>query len=377
MDDRLALLTAWVAQQWDDEGHNGTLESVSGDASFRRYFRFSRDDCAYIAVDAPPDKEDNVAFISLSNFLLHHGVRSPNVIGKDLERGFLLLEDFGDQLLLPMLEQYKVDDDLAQTSLGQSTLTDNKAKLDHYYGQALDAMLRMQQMDCGDCQPALGRAMPLYSQQALRDELMLFPEWFLEAYLGMRLSTEEHGLLDRLFVTLEQSALDQPQVFVHRDYHARNIMLLEDGQLGIIDFQDGVLGPISYDLVSLLRDCYIRWPLEWTQDWVKGYWQRLIDQGLLEPQVEFEQFLQWFDWMGVQRHLKVAGIFARLSLRDGKPAYLNDLPRVIRYLFDVVGQYDELKALDTFLSDTVLPIYLDKCPQARSEFDALLRDREQ
>lgn len=350
MDERLALLTAWVRWQRGEGGQSVSLQSVSGDASFRRYFRFSQNGSTFIAVDAPPDKEDNPAFISLSNFLIHHGVRCPEVLASDLTQGFLLLEDFGDQLLLPKLDQGSVD---------------------QHYAEALGVLLKMQQIDCNADESLLGYSMPFYSQPALRAELDLFPEWFLEAYLGMTLSPDERGLLSDAFETLEQSALSQPQVFVHRDFHARNIMLLDDGDLGIIDFQDGVLGPVSYDLVSLLRDCYIRWPLAQTNAWVEDYWRGVKTRGLIDDSVDFKQFLKWFDWMGLQRHLKVAGIFARLCLRDGKPAYLADVPRVMSYILDVAWQYDELNALQAFLSARVLPLYVEKYPQAQSELESL------
>jgi len=350
MDERLALLTAWVRRQWEEGCQSVSLQPVSGDASFRRYFRFNREGRSYVAVDAPSDKEDNPAFISLSNFLSHHGVRSPEVLASDLTQGFLLLEDFGDQLLLPKLDPSSVD---------------------QHYAEALDVLLKMQQIDCNADESLLGYLMPLYSQPALRAELDLFSEWFLGGYLGMTLSADEQSLLSDAFVKLEQSALSQPQVFVHRDFHARNIMLLDGGDLGIIDFQDGVLGPVSYDLVSLLRDCYIRWPLAQTHAWVEGYWRDLKKGGLIDDSVAFKQFLKWFDWMGLQRHLKVAGVFARLCLRDGKPAYLADVPRVMSYILDVVRQYDELNALQKFLSARVLPLYIEKYPQAQSELASL------
>lgn len=375
MDERLVLLSDWVKSQWSDDSGSIALLPVSGDASFRRYFRFNYEGCSYIAVDAPPDKENNRAFISLSNFLLHNGVRSPNVLAKDLAQGFLLLEDFGDQLLLPKL--------LASQRSASSSAA---AETDRYYQQALETLLSMQQIDCGGSESLVGEAVsraglsdfsmrlyaiPPYSQAALREELSLFPEWFLQADLGMTLSADERDLLEDLFGLLEEDALAQPQVFVHRDYHSRNIMLLEDGTLGIIDFQDAVRGPITYDLVSLLRDCYIRWPVSQTEAWVAGYWLVLRERALLPASLEFKQFLKWFDWMGVQRHLKVMGIFSRLSIRDGKHAYLQDLPRVLSYLLDVVGRYDELHGLEVFLSERVLPLYLEKYPQAKTELACL------
>lgn len=287
------------------------LSVVAGDASSRRYFRASIDGVSYILVDAPPATEKNQSFLTVRELLAGAGVKVPELYAADLARGYLLLEDLGDRLLLA---------ELTPASAGG------------LYRQAMEVLLRIAAID------ASAVSLPAYDESLLGEELGRFPTWFVEALLEQSLAADEHSLLQAAFARLIDSALEQPGVLVHRDFHSRNLMPQDDGNLGVIDFQDAALGPVTYDPVSLLRDCYVRWPPARVQDWALSYRQMLQARGL--PGVEdADRFLRWFDLMGLQRHIKVLGTFARLSLRDGKPAYLDDLPLVIRYVREIAGKY--------------------------------------
>lgn len=288
-----------------------TLSMVAGDASPRRYFRMVCANASYMLVEAPPATEKNAAFVQVAKLLCSAGVKVPAVLGVDYDRGFLLLEDLGDRLLLPLLDAGSVD--------GR-------------YRQAFAVLARMAAVD------AASTGLPDYDRALLREELGRFQEWFVERLLGYAVPAQERASLDELLAQLIDSALEQPRVLVHRDFHSRNLMLTGDGELAVIDFQDAVVGPVTYDLVSLLRDCYIQWPPARVQDWALAYRDLLRAQGLAAG-VEQAQFLRWFDWMGLQRHLKVLGTFARLYLRDGKSAYLDDLPLVIRYVMEITAKY--------------------------------------
>ncbi|MBV0933045.1 aminoglycoside phosphotransferase family protein [Marinobacterium weihaiense] len=326
MGQRLKQLSQWVQQQASDQDMqvSAELEPVSGDASFRRYFRARGEAGSWIAVDAPPAHEDCEPFIAIAQGWLSQGVPVPRVIASDLEQGFMLLDDFGDQLLLPAL-----DDGSAE----------------RHYAQAFELLRQIQR--------TTNPQLPPYDQVMLAREMALFPEWFLTRLLGLELSDEEYrlnGLVARLLI---ESALAQPRVSVHRDYHSRNLMLLEDGSLGVIDFQDAVQGPVTYDLVSLLRDCYIDWPDEQVGFWVEAFRQRLGKDGV--DVAEAGLFRQQFDLMGMQRHLKVLGIFSRLSLRDGKDGYLDDLPRTLAYVYRASARYEELDTFTRWLEKRVIP----------------------
>lgn len=306
------------------------LTVVSGDASFRCYYRLQLNDGGtVIAVHAPPDKEDNESFARVQALLYRHGARVPALLAWDRPRGFLLQEDFGDQLLLPLL-------------------TDRNTA-NRYYRQAMALLLPMQGIVLDAAQ------LPEYDQVRLRNEMLLLPQWFIEGLLGYRLSSAETALLSGVFERLENSALAQPQVLVHRDFHSRNIMCLADGQLGMIDFQDAVRGPATYDLVSLLRDCYVAWPPSQVQDWALAYRSMAQSAGVL-PAMSEADFIRAFDWMGLQRHIKVLGIFARLKLRDGKTAYLKDLPLVMAYTLSVARQYPEFGDFVGWFEERLLPL---------------------
>jgi hypothetical protein len=323
-------LLEWCARTLEVPRERLALEPVAGDASFRRYYRLQGHRPSRIAVHAPPDKEKNLEFRRIAGLLRAVGVRAPEVFSHDEPGGFLLIEDFGDRLLRPALGEHSVES---------------------LYGQALETLLRIQRA------PTAGAdwALPEYSRELLEQEMHLFPHWFLERLLGLELDRREAALVDALFDRLVEEALAQPQVLVHRDYHSRNLMLLEDGALGVIDFQDAVRGPLTYDLVSLLRDCYVRWPAERVRGWALAFAARAAEEGLL-PELDAARFLRWFDWMGLQRHIKVLGIFARLWLRDGKPGYLGDLPLVMRYTREVAGAWPEFAAFADWFDARVLPV---------------------
>ncbi len=307
-----------------------TLHAVAGDASFRRYFRLVGCVPTRIAVHAPPDKERNLEFIHIAAMLRAAGVQAPEVLAYEPVEGFMLLSDLGDSLLLAALDEDTVNG---------------------LYGVALDTLFAIQQAATQHD----GWHVPDYSAALLEQEMALFPEWYLQGLLGLRLDEAEREMLRDLFERLSASAVEQPQVLVHRDYHSRNLMLQPDGTLGVIDFQDAVRGPITYDLVSLLRDCYIEWPAARVQVWAREYAGRASAAGLMRP-VSATTFMRWFDWMGLQRHIKVLGIFARLWLRDGKRGYLADLPLVMRYTLEVAGDYPELSEFAGWFRARVLPL---------------------
>ena len=321
------------------------LSMVSGDASFRRYFRASWQGHSYIAVDAPPQHENSSAFIRVCRMLRAAGVRAPEIFASDLERGFLLLEDFGDSQLLPTLSRLQ--------SEGGSQ------RAGAIYQSALQTLLLIQRS------PEKER-LDTYDRDQLRSEMQLFTDWFCKAFLELELSSSEHAVVDRAMHFLEGAALSQPTVMVHRDFHSRNLMLLDDSAvpaLGVIDFQDAVHGPYSYDVVSLLRDCYLRWEPETVNLWALTYWQAARAEGMLAD-VSQAQFLRDFDLMGLQRHLKVMGIFCRLSLRDNKSRYLADIPLVIQYFLEVSRQYPELGDFVEWFNRRALPVANQRLPKS-------------
>jgi len=304
-----------------------SFQSASSDASFRRYFRVKNTDKSFIVMDAPPEKEDTAPFIKVAHLLEQAKVNVPHIYQQNTQQGFLLLEDFGSQCLLEQLN------------------ADNATAL---YQNAFDELFKLQSnprhLD-----------LPLYDAPLLSEELALFYDWFAGKLLGV---TVPNDLITNLNALLINSALEQPQVCVHRDYHSRNLMVSEQKPIGVIDFQDAVIGAITYDLVSLLRDCYISWSQEQIEAWVNDYFQRLTTAGLIH--CSLNQFKRWFDLMGLQRHLKAIGIFARLNLRDNKAAYLKDIPRTMAYVEQVCGLYPELSPFKNWLEQEILPLYQDK-----------------
>jgi aminoglycoside/choline kinase family phosphotransferase len=315
-----------------------SLEPASSDASFRRYFRARTDHGSWIVMDAPPAREDIRPFIHIATLLAGAGVRAPRVHAVDAEQGFLLLDDFGDTRYLDVLDP---------------------ARSEALYSDALHALLRIQT----GVQPA-DSGLPPYDDRLLYREMDLFRDWFLQHLLKLAPAESTHRLLDDLWRTLVASALDQPRVCVHRDYHSRNLMVTTPPNPGVLDFQDAVIGPITYDLVSLLRDCYIAWPREQVENWALQHARGLRAAGLLTG-ADDARFLRWFDLMGVQRHLKAVGIFARLWLRDGKPGYLADIPRTLGYITAVGARYAECHPFVAYLENAVFPILDDILGTAR------------
>ncbi|HEU4626634.1 MAG TPA: phosphotransferase [Steroidobacteraceae bacterium] len=327
-DARLALIHDWVSTGLQLQPT--AIVPASSDASFRRYFRVSTaTGRTFIVMDAPPGKEDVRPYLKVSGLLERIGVHVPHVHEQDIERGLLLLEDLGSTLYL------------ARLNAG-----DDPGAL---YGDALNALAIIQLQG----REAAAELAP-YDREALLREMALMPEWFCARHLGLSANAADDGVIARAFDLLIAEAVAQPQVFVHRDYHSRNLMVIRERNPGVIDFQDAVRGPIGYDLVSLLKDCYISWPRERVERWVSGYRAQLAARGGPVGKDERE-FLRWFDLIGVQRHIKVLGIFARLWYRDGKNGYLRDLPLTLEYVRDTCRRYAELAELSRLVEERFVP----------------------
>jgi len=321
LDPRLTHLHGWIKENLGDIQYS--LSPVSSDASFRRYFRLTSKYHQYIAVDSPPEKESNDSFVNITHLLEAEGLPVPHIHYSSLDFGFFLLSDLGDELLLNIL---------------------NENNADELYSKALNALTIIQQT------PAI--SLPLYDEQLLLQEMELFREWYLTKHLSLQLTDGENLILRDTFKSLANSALQQPQVFVHRDFHSRNLMKIEGKHPGIIDYQDAVLGPITYDLVSLLRDCYIKWPSEKVMEFTLSFFKNITDTGAVSN-LEEKTFIKWFDLMGIQRHLKAIGIFSRLNIRDQKPNYLDDIPRTLAYIESVADNYPETLKLYEFIKNKV------------------------
>ena len=320
MDARLVALERWLAALFPDTPL--ALAPASEDASFRRYFRARLDDGrSFVAMDAPPHREDCRAFLRVAALLREAGLHAPQVHAQDLQQGFLLLSDLGTTTYLDAL-----DADCA----------------DALFGDASAALVRWQLAS----RPG---ALPPYDETLLRREMELFPQWYLARHLGVEPSAAQRATLDGIFALLARSALAQPVVFVHRDYMPRNLMVC-DPNPGVLDFQDAVLGPITYDVVSLFRDAFLSWEEERVLDWTARYWQR-ARKAALPVGPDFAAFYRDFEWMGLQRHLKVLGIFARINYRDGKPKYLSDTPRFLGYARAVATRYTQLAPLARLLDE--------------------------
>ncbi len=326
-DARLALIQDWVSRELGLPLER--IEPASSDASFRRYFRAFCGTMSYIVMDAPADKEDVRPYLKVSALLESLSVHVPHVYHTDVPRGLLLLEDLG---ATPYLARLTAGDDP-----------------DRLYADALEALALMQVRGA-----AAAAELAPYGRGELARELALMPQWFLGRHLGLALEPAEQQLLAATEEFLIIEALSQPQVFVHRDYHSRNLMVMPLRNPGVIDFQDALRGPVGYDLVSLLKDCYIAWPRERVVGWVHGYRRSLRARGG-DGGASDAQFLRWFDLIGVQRHIKVLGIFCRLWYRDGKAGYLADLPRTLDYVRDTCARYPELQACAQFLERRVVP----------------------
>jgi len=328
-DARLELIREWLAADlgWPRDCR---LEPASADASFRRYFRVWRPDGGTrVIMDAPPDKEDTGPYLKVAALLHACDVHVPQIEAADTARGLLLLEDLGGTHMLARLG-----------AGGDPELL---------YGQALEALLRIQLRGV-----AAARTLPPYDAAALEREMRLLPDWFCARHLRLAADAGTEALLAATFGFLVREALAQPVVLVHRDYHSRNLMITPERSPGVIDFQDALAGPIGYDLVSLLKDCYVRWPRARVEGWVGAHRERLRAGGA-EVGASRAEFQRWFDLIGLQRHIKVLGIFARLYYRDGKRAYLADLPLTLEYVRDAAARYDELKSFRKWVEAVLVP----------------------
>jgi len=328
LDPRLQSLQRWL------EGDLGfgdyRLAPASADASFRRYFRITRaGHDPVIVMDAPPGKEDVGPYLRVATMLQQFGVNAPRVLERSVQEGFLLLTDLGTTMYLPELAK--------------------PGRADPLYGDAITALVQIQARGT-----EAARTLPPYDEKLLRFEMSLFPDWLLQRHLRLELSGAESRVLDDAIDALVANALEQPQVFVHRDYHSRNLMVCPGANPGILDFQDAVCGGLTYDLVSLFRDSYIAWPQERVVGWALQFRRAAAAAGL-ETGRDDAQFLRWFDLMGVQRHLKVGGIFARLWHRDGKPGYLADIPRTLEYAVGSCARHLDFRALGELIRQRVLP----------------------
>lgn len=319
--ERIRLLENWVKEQFPEKPF--TLQPASADASFRRYFRVSFQDQTLIAMDAPPQQEDCTPFIQVAKILAAAGVHVPKIVAKNLDQGFLLLSDLGDTTFL-------------------QALNNQMDSADQLYGDAIDALIKLQLSQQVE-------GLPGYDEALLLKELNLFPDWYVAKHLRVAITEKQQAVLQSIFTRIIQNNIAQPQVLVHRDYHSRNLMVTSPNP-GIIDFQDAVMGPITYDLVSLFKDAYIRWDEERILDWMIRYWEKARKAGLPVP-TDFAEFYRDFEWMGVQRHIKILGVFTRLYYRDGKENYLNDLPLVMEYLRKTCKRYRELHLLLNLLDE--------------------------
>lgn len=331
LDHRGSLLYQWLEVNTSLEFID--FEMVSGDASFRRYFRLTHTTGTLIAVDAPPQYENNPAFVGVAKGLMQAKLNVPEIIATDYEQGFMLLSDLGDVQLLNQL---------------------NPQNVNRWYQHALEELVKLQQ-----AQDFPDYSLPEYDRKLLMEEMAFMPEWFLQKHLSLEISEEEENNLYSLFERLCDLAKSQPQVTTHLDYHSRNLMVLENQRIGIIDFQDAVIGAVSYDLISLVKDCYIKWPQTKVDGWMRDYHQMLVQAGVrnLPP---IDEFIFLADAMALQRHIKVVGIFARLYQRDGKAQYLDDIPLTLEYLMETCERYAEFNQFGDWLKQKIIPAFNQK-----------------
>lgn len=317
-DKRLQQLRGWLTQQLKSELFDITV--ASADASFRRYFRITHENRSMIAMDAPPEKEDCRPFVAIAKQLFAAGIHAPEILAENHQQGFLLLSDLGDTQFLSVL---------------------NKANAKTLYKDAIDTLIKIQSVSAS--------SLPVYDKDLLEKEMQLFPDWFITKHLQITLNQKQQQLVECVYDCLTENALQQPNVFVHRDYHSRNLMQTAESNPGVLDFQDAVNGAVTYDLASLLKDCYITWPRQQVEQWVAYYLQSAHQHNIIDKKHTFNEVLQWFDLIAVQRHLKVLGIFSRLNIRDNKPEYMEDLPRTFQYIVESCERYPLLYPLKILL----------------------------
>ena len=336
-DVRLQHLKVWLDEQlatvFENEGWGAvppaTLTAASSDASFRRYFRWEGEGRSFVVMDAPPPQENCKPFVDIADFLRTCLINVPKIYAQDLDRGFLLLNDLGNKTFLDVI---------------------NNSNADELFKDAIEALLAFQQLP-------MNEPLPSYDVALLRRELELFPEWYVRAHLGVDFNEQQQAVWQRVSTLLIDSALAQPKVLVHRDFMPRNLMLSIPNP-GVLDFQDAVYGPVTYDITCLFKDAFLSWPEERVRNWLQDYWKLALPLGI-PVQRDFEEFLRASDLMGVQRHLKVIGIFARICHRDGKPRYLADVPRFFSYIEAVLARRPELAELGELFSSLGLVSEVD------------------
>lgn len=326
MTSRSELVVQFLNQHFSCDPYE--LVAITGDASFRRYYRVLTPTNSYILMDAPTDNEDCSRFVATCECLAQQGLSVPHIFAKDVQQGLLLLSDLGMHTLQPFLTAESVET---------------------WYRLALALLPKIRQ-----AKATSQGALPTFDRAFVERELLLCPEWFLSVHLQLTLQEEDWQLWHRSFELLIQSALEQPAFGMHRDFHSRNLMVLPENELAVIDFQDMVQGPVTYDAVSLLKDCYVKWPQEQVEKLALEFYQQLVDAQAVN--VNEAHFLRWFHWMGLQRHIKVLGIFCRLYHRDKKAGYLADLPRVLGYVVETCRRYDEFKPLADWLEKHVFSL---------------------
>ena len=325
-DPRFVSLCSWLNQYFKDEV---TPELICGDASFRRYFTVNYNNARFIVADSPIDLVPISPFISVANAYKKAGIRVPTVLHACYEQGFTLQTDEGNTQLLSVLKNENVV---------------------NYYQDALTILPTIASVTVTESGP-----LPTYDDSFVLRELQIFIDWLLNKHLNLPLDQQNTEMLQSVFTLLIDSACEQPKVGMHRDYHSRNLLLNSAHQLAVIDFQDAVIGPVTYDAVSLLRDCYIRWPDESIEQLMQFHYQLMLSHQLINSDVTLTTYKKWFDFMGIQRHIKAAGIFARLYYRDGKNGYMKDIPLTLEYIIDIAGRYDELVPFSEWVKKVVLP----------------------
>ena len=326
MDTRLNQLEQWVFHSLPSNGEKWQIVTASADASFRRYFRVVQNTSSYIVMDAPPDREPIDLFLTVSKLLQSRDIHVPKIHYSDEELGFILMEDLGSTAYLDQLPE-------------------NASQL---YSDALVSLHKIQNTpSTRPTQDEANPGLPHYDSKAIQTELDVFEEWFLKHHLAREFSAQEKDIWNDLCLELIDVFNQQPQVWVHRDYHSRNLMVVPSRSPGVIDFQDMIVGPACYDLASLLKDCYIQWPRQKQLEWLEEYYRGINNTGQHQS---FSQYVEWFDLTGLQRHLKVLGVFSRLHYRDGKSSYLSDLPTVYRYIEEVLALYPKHRAIAEFQS---------------------------
>lgn len=334
-------INAWVRAQL---GESYRVELISGDASFRRYFRVNNQERQYVLMDTPVQLIPVEPFVAIASAYQAASIKVPSIVSLDPKQGFMLLEDLGDVQLLSLL---------------------STANVEKHYQAALAILPKVATVTTCD-----GHTLPDYDDSFVERELGIFTEWLVSHHLGLALNANDTQMLQKAFQLLAENIEQQPKVGMHRDFHSRNLMCFNHDYY-VIDFQDAVLGPITYDSVSLLRDCYVRWPQEVVEGLAKYHYQLCLAHNLLSSSVSFPQYMRWFDLTGLQRHIKAAGIFARLNYRDNKPGYMADIPLTLSYIADISARYPELHDFHHWISEILTPAFNHKASSAGEKGSAL------